>query len=211
MRPVSLAVIAIAITLSVSFAAFGPAPGVNQLGSREAREKIAGTLGLEKSDKVHIKYLSDTIRGNAIVEATIETAFHFTTDKSGDWTVSEIRTREGVWESIELIQTAVKKEKALRTTADLRFFAIAIDAYKREHGTYITAKTCRELCDILVPRYMKNVIILDPWSREFQYQGSPEKYRLFSVGADGKRDTDDDIIIENSRMIRGPQGDAEIK
>ena len=107
------------------------------------------------------------------------------------------------WESIELIQTAVRKEKALRTTADLRTIATALEAFRRERGYYVVADTHAALIDNLAPRYLNAIIRLDAWSHEFQYKGSDSGYRLASLGADGKPDSGDEIVFENGQLVKG--------
>jgi hypothetical protein len=174
-----------------------------ELGAREAREKIAAALSLDKPDQVRVKNISAGMGGEAIVEAQFDAAFRFTTDKQGNWQAVEVRTGDRRWESIELIQTAVQKEKALRTTADLRTIVTALEAFRRERGFYVIADTNSALIDNLAPRYLPSVIRLDAWSHEFQYKGSESRYRLASLGADGKPDSGDEIIFENGQMIKG--------
>jgi hypothetical protein len=173
-----------------------------ELGAREAREKIAQALGLDKSDAVHIKNISST-GGDAIVEAQFDGAFRFTTDKQGNWQAVEVRTGDRKWESIELIQTAIQKEKALRTSADLRTMATALEAYRRDNGSYVQADTCSALIDNLSPKYLGSILRLDAWSHEFAYKGAAGGYRLASLGRDGKPGTDDDIVFENGRLVKG--------
>jgi hypothetical protein len=189
------------IVLALSF--IGIVAFARELGAREAREKIARTLGLDKPDKVHIKNISRGMGGEAIVEAQFEAAFRFAEDKEGNWQAVEVRTGDRNWESIELIQTALRKEKALRTGADLRTIASALEAYRRESGSYVQADSGSVLIDHLAPRYLNSIIRLDAWSRELSYKGTAGGYRLFSLGPDGKLDTDDDIVFENGRMVKG--------
>lgn len=175
-----------------------------QLGAREARQKIAEALGLVSADDVHIRSISaGQLGGDAIVEARFEAAFHFTTDKNGNWVASEIRVGDRRWESIELIRTAVQKEKILRTTADMRTLATALEAFLRERGFYVAADTGSALVDNLAPRYLKSVIRLDAWSNEFHYKGAESSYRLSSSGPDGRHETDDDIAIEDGALVKG--------
>ena len=181
----------------------GVAAFARELGAREAREKIAQTLGFDKPDNVHIKNISRGMGGDTIVEAQFEAAFRFTTDKEGKWQAIEVRAGDRKWESIELIQTALRKEKALRTGADLRTIATALEAYRRESGSYVQADNGSALIDHLAPRYLTSIIRLDAWSHELNYKGSANGYRLLSLGADGKPDTDDDIVFENGRLVKG--------
>lgn len=198
MKPMPRALVMIALALSF----IGTAAIARDLGAREAREKIARAMGLDKPDNVHIKNISAS-GSDAIVEAQFDAAFRFTTDKEGKWQAVEVRTGDRRWESIELIQTAIGKEKALRTTAELRTVATALEAYHREGGSYVTAETGSALMDNLAPRYLNSIIRLDAWSREFAYKGTAVSYRLASLGADGKPGTDDDIVFENGRLVKG--------
>ena len=172
------------------------------LGAREAREKIAAALGLDKADRVHVKSIS-AMSGDAIVEAQVEAAFRLTTDKDGKWKAVEVRTGDRRWESLELIDTAVGKEKALRTTAELRTIVTALEAYKRERGHCVVAETGAALIDHLAPRYLGTVTRLDAWSHELQYKGTETSYRIASVGPDGKPNTADDIVFENGQLVKG--------
>ena len=191
--------LAIAVALSfVAVVAFA-----RELGAREAREKIAQALGFDKPDRVHIKHISHGPGSEAIVEAQFDAAFRFTTDKDGKWQAVEVRTADRQWESIELIQTAIQKEKALRTTAELRTIATALEAYRRETGSYVKAETGAALIDQLTPRYMNTILRLDAWSHELDYRGTPASYRLASSGADGKSGTEDDIVFENGQLVKG--------
>lgn len=203
MKPRSRVVMLIALMLSL----IGVAALARELGAREAREKIAQALGIDKADDIHIKNISRT-GSDAIVEAQFDTAFRFTSDKDGKWQAVEMRTGDRKWESIELIRTAIQKEKTLRTSADLRTLAVALEAYRRDNGSYVQARNCSALIDNLSPKYLGSVIRLDAWSREFEYKGDAGSYRLASLGPDGKAGTGDDIVLENGRLIQGSTGGA---
>ena len=198
MKPRPRVLILIALMLSL----IGVVAIARELGAREARETIARALGLDKPDNVHIKTISRT-GSEAIVEAQFDAAFRFTSDKDGKWQAVEVRTGDRKWESIELIQTAIQKEKTLRTSADLRTLATALEAYRRDTGSYVQAGTCSALIDNLSPKYLSSIIRLDAWSREFDYKGASGGYRLASLGPDGKAGTGDDIVFENGQLVKG--------
>jgi hypothetical protein len=173
-----------------------------ELGARDARERIAQALGLDKSSRIHVKSIHAT--GNeAVVEATVDTAFLLTDDKKNGWTVTQVRTGDRRWESIDLLQTAVRKEKILRTSAELSALATALEAYRRDHGSYVEASTGAGLIDKLNPQYLANAMRLDAWSNEFDYHGGGSSYRLGSAGPDGKPGTDDDLVMQNGKMVGG--------
>jgi hypothetical protein len=174
------------------------------LGAGEARQQIAAALGFDNTVDIHIKDMNSGLNGRQmVVEATIDTAFRLERDNQGKWKVVEVRTGDRRWESIELIETAVRKEKVLRTTADLRTLSTALEAYRREQGSYVTADSGRNLIDALAPRYLPVVLRLDAWSNEFAYRGTPASYKLSSAGPDGKANTGDDIVIENGQLTGG--------
>jgi hypothetical protein len=195
--PRALTIGALAISL-IWVAAFA-----SDLRSREARKAIAQAIGFDKPDGVRVKSIGSPAGGDAVVEATIEAGFHLRKGKDGNWTAVEVRTGDRRWESIELIQTAVLKEKTLRTTADLRTIATALEAFKRERGHYVASATSVGLIDLLAPRYLPTVIRIDAWSNEFEYSGTTSGYRLASLGPDGKPGTSDDIVIENGQLVKG--------
>ncbi|HVG18156.1 MAG TPA: type II secretion system protein GspG [Blastocatellia bacterium] len=194
-RPLVMIAITLSLVWAVAFA--------RELGAREARERIAIALGLDKPDSVRIKNISAGMGGEAIVEAQFDASFRFAQGKDGGWSAVEVRTGDRKWESIELIQTAVRKEKELRTTADMRTLVTALEAFRRERGFYVAADTNSALVDNLSPRYLGAIIRLDAWSHEFEYEGTATGYRLASLGPDGKPRTGDEIIIENGRLVKG--------
>jgi len=191
------------VMISLALSLIGMAAFARELGAREAREKIAQTLGFEKPDSVHVKNINRGLGGEAIVEAQFDASFRFTTDKSGGWQPVEVRTGDRKWESIELIQTALRKEKALRTGADLRTIATALEAYRRANGSYVSAESEAVLMDHLSPAYLGSIIRFDAWSRELSYKGTATTYRLASLGPDGRSGTDDDIVLENGQLVKG--------
>src|SRR5262249_41229645 len=85
------------------------------LSVKQARELLQhlGGANLPK-DQVQIKKIEVGAAGGAIIEAQIETAFRVQKEKSG-WRIAEVRLGDRQWESFELIEEAVKREKARRT------------------------------------------------------------------------------------------------
>lgn len=198
MKAISRALLLIAVAVSILWAGMAA-----DLGAREARQSVAAALGFDNIEKVRVKKISTGIGGQATVEATVETVFRLARDKQGNWKAVEVRTGDRRWESIELIETAVRKEKELRTRADLGALATALEAYRREHGAYVEARTCSALIDQLAPGYLRSIIRLDAWSHEFDYTGTMSSYRLASLGPDGKPNTGDEIVFENGRLVEG--------
>jgi hypothetical protein len=185
--------LAILIAASLSLFAF-QTRAAGDLTPKEARRVIARLAGIElPSDAVRIKSISP-MGNSAVVVAQVETAFRLVNDKD-KWRVAEIRTGDRRWEDMDLLVRALNAEKTSRVRAELETIATALEAFRRERGSYVEAKTEAALVDFLSPRYLARVIRLDAWHRPYEYEGSRESYLLRSLGPDGKSGTSDDVVL----------------
>jgi len=184
----ALAFISVSSLLVVTTRAAG------DLSPKEARRLIARMAGIElPSDAVRVKSVSAT--GNsAVVVAQVETAFRFV-NENGKWRVAEIRTGDRRWENVELLVQALNAEKTTRVRAELETIATALEAFRRERGSYIESKSEAALVDFLSPRYLARVIRVDAWHRPYEYEGTRDAYLLRSLGPDGKPGTADDVVL----------------
>ena len=185
--------LAILIAAGLSLFAFQTS-AQGDLTPKEARRVIARQAGIElPSDAVRVKSIS--MMGNtAVVVAQVETAFRLVSDKD-KWLVAEIRTGDRRWEDMDLLIRALNAEKTSRVRAELETIATALEAFRRERGSYVEAKTEAALIDFLSPRYLARVIRLDAWHRPYEYEGSRESYVLRSLGPDGQVGTSDDVVL----------------
>lgn len=185
--------LAILIAASLSLFAF-QTRAAGDLTPKEARRVIARLAGIElPSDAVRIKSISP-MGNSAVVVAQVETAFRLVSDKD-KWRVAEIRTGDRRWEDMDLLVRALNAEKTSRVRAELETIATALEAFRRERGSYVEAKTEAALVDFLSPHYLARVIRLDAWHRPYEYEGSRESYVLRSLGPDGQANTADDIMV----------------
>jgi hypothetical protein len=170
----------------------------DSLSQSQARKLIANLAGIQlPSNAVRVRQVS-MMGSSAVVVAQVETAFRFAKADDGKWRVAEIRTGDNRWEDVETLVRAVNAEKAERARAELETLATALEAYRRERGFYVVAKTEGPLVDHLNPRYLARVIRVDPWHKPYLYEGAPDSYTLRSAGADGKENTPDDLVRHNS-------------
>src|SRR5262245_63951012 len=153
--------------------AFWLSAAADDISVRQARELIQNIAGANLTqDQVRIKNISAGVGGGGvIVEAQIETAFRLTKDKEG-WRIAEARLGAGQWESFDLIEEALRREKVRRTNDLLRQIADGLGAYKSERGQFVQSDRIAVLLDFLSPRYVKFPQRVDLWGNEFEYQGS---------------------------------------
>jgi len=114
----------------------------------------------------------------------------------------------GVLAAIVVPKFAGRGEQARQTAAQTQIanFGTALDAYEVDNGTY--PKGRNGLGDLIqAPRdsqnwkgpYMdeKKGIPADPWGRPYVYEcpgkHNPSSYDLYSVGPDGRANSDDDV------------------
>jgi hypothetical protein len=170
------------------------------LSPKEARHLIARLAGIQlPSDAVRVKEIS-VLGESATVVAQVETAFKFVKDEKDKWRVAEIRTGDRRWEDLDTLMRALNVEKSARARAELETIATALEVYRRDHGSYVEAKSEAALVDHLNPRYLARVIRVDPWHQAYEYEGTPTSFVLRSAGPDGKSNTPDDVtVVSNAR------------
>jgi predicted transcriptional regulator len=194
----NLASVGISLLFGCVFLFASPGDNLSVSKARELLQHIGGA-NLDK-DQVRIKDITPSLTGgDVIVEAQIETAFRITRD-NGDWRVSEIRLGDRQWESFDLVEEAVKREKVRRTTIMLKEFADGLTAYQRDRGKFVETEEIAELLDYLSPRYLPTPYRFDLWGKELKYRGKATSYRLVSAGPDRKAGTKDDLVIENGLL-----------
>ena len=165
------------------------------LSVKEARRLIARMAGIQlPSDAVRIKDVS-SLGSSATVTAQVETAFKFEKGSDGKWKVAEIRTGDRRWANFELLTKALNAEKTSRAQAELETIATALEAFRRERGSYLESKSEAALIDNLNPRFMARVIRVDPWHQPYEYEGTRTSFVLRSAGPDEKPNTPDDVVI----------------
>lgn len=169
-----------------------------RLSESDARRAIASIAGARLNrDQVVIKNIQ-TFGSTASVTASVETAFRLEQGDDKRWTVAEVSTGEGKWESVELLRRALETEKRARAGAELETLSNALAAYRRERGAYVVSDNQSVLIDHLSPRYVTQIIRRDPWSNFYLYTGTPDRFELRSTGADGKANTPDDVVVSKS-------------
>ncbi len=169
----------------------------SDLTPKEARRLIARMAGIQlPSDAVRVKEVS-AMGNSATVVAQIETAFRFDKGGDGKWRVAEIRTGDRRWEDVDMLVKALNAEKSARARAELESIATALEAFRRERGFYVEAKTEAALIDNLNPRYLTRVVRIDPWHQPYEYEGTRTSFVLRSAGPDEKPNTADDLTISH--------------
>ena len=79
--------------------------------------------------------------------------------------------------------------------------ANAVEKYRTSNGSLPRAKDIAALADTLHPLYMSELVREDGWGNAIDYEVTgASTFRLVSRGADGRRGTADDVVVENNRQ-----------
>lgn len=167
---------------------------------KRARCLLGSLLGVETpSDAVRIQEVDPmpiplASQPSATVVALVRVDARLLNDKAG-WRVSELRTGNRDWVLLEPLVAAVNEEKQKKARAELALIAKALENFRKERGSYVVSDSQAAAIDHLSPRYLAQVIRVDPWHQPYKYQGDRDHFTLRSAGPDGKADTADDIEL----------------
>ena len=109
--------------------------------------------------------------------------------------MSEFHSGTRQWLKIEGLESSIASVRLTRTNQQMDLIASALDAYKRDRGSFVISDKHSVLIDHLTPHYLHQVIRFDTWQHPFRYQGDREHFTLRSLGPDGKENTSDDIVV----------------
>lgn len=169
---------------------------------KRARCLLASLLGVDlPSDAVRIQEVSPSplplaSQASATVVAWVRVDARLLNDKKG-WRVTELRTGTRDWTTLDSVVAAVNQEKQMLARRELESMARALDCFRKDRGSFVVSDSQAVVMDHLSPRYLTQVIRLDPWHRPYKYQGERDHFILRSAGPDGKADTLDDIQLSN--------------
>lgn len=149
------------------------------------------------SDAVRIKELSSLNLGSepsALAIALVHADFRLNKDKSG-WRAIQMRTGNRDWVNLESVPSSIDELKRQQTSEDMNQVAAALEAYRKDRGSFVVTDKHHVVIDHLNPRYLTRVIRTDRWFRPLRYQGDAAHFTLRSLGQDGKENTADDIVV----------------
>ena len=179
-------------------------PAAVQPTVKRARCLLGSLFGVEvPSDAIRIQEVSPleiplADRPSAVVVAWVRTDIRLLSGPKG-WQVTDLRTGTNNWANLESIISSVDELKRAQARLELVATGKALEAFRKDRGSYVVSDSHTVLIDYLNPRYLSVVVRVDPWSRPYAYEGNPNQFTLRSLGADGKENTPDDIVITQTR------------
>lgn len=171
--------------------------GCGKSAQKQIQQAVAGFDGAElKSNQIEIS----NIQGDGeytIAEVTVRTAVKLRKE-NGQWVIDEVRLGDRRWEKAERIVAALDFQRRQDALGQLEQIRQGIRGYRAQHSEIPQSDGFTALIDELTPRYLAQVVRIDPWSNPFQYRAlGPDSYDLRSAGPDGKFETEDDVLLEN--------------
>ncbi|MFN2492424.1 MAG: type II secretion system protein GspG, partial [Pyrinomonadaceae bacterium] len=135
---------------------------------------------------------------SALAVAWVKVDARFVNTDGSGWKVSEIRTGTRDWVKLGPLTDALNERKRLKARTELETIAKALEEFRRHRGFYIASDQHTVVIDHLSPRYLPQVIRLDPWNQPYKYEGQRDRFVLSSGGPDRTHGTPDDVRLANS-------------
>lgn len=129
---------------------------------------------------------------SAVVVAWIRVEARLLNGSKG-WEVGELRTGAGEWVKLDSMIAALNEAKQQQAREELESMAKALELFRGERGFYVVSEKHSVAIDHLNPRYLGQIIRVDPWHQPYKYDGQRDCFTLRSSGPDGKDNTADDI------------------
>lgn len=172
-------------------------PGCGRSLERQTRDQLR-TLGGAELDAEAVEVTNARASGGrATAEVTIRTAV--TLRRQGNqWVLDEIRLGDRRWEKVDRIVQAMEQARSEETRRQMDKILAGIAGYRSVHGRLPKLDDFVELIDLLNPEFLDEVIRLDGWQNPFRFELEDDgTLELRSDGPDGKRGTDDDLVIRS--------------
>lgn len=169
---------------------------------KRARCLLGGLLGVEvPSDAVRIQEVAPlpiplAPQPSAVVVAWIRVEARLLNGTKG-WQVGELRTGKREWVKLGPLVEALNEVKQEKARTELESIAKALELFRGERGFYVVSEEHSVVIDHLNPRYLSQIIRVDPWHQPYKYDGQRDHFTLRSSGPDGKDNTADDIKLAN--------------
>jgi hypothetical protein len=141
-----------------------------------------------------VKQLS-LMGSSAVAEVEVAGVFTVAKDARGKWRATGFELGGAAVGDLKALWDTAGARKVARLGEDFSTLADALEAFRRERGSYVVAEDSVVLLDHLSPRYIKRIIRLDPWHNPYRYTGTAASFTLSSDGPDGKRSTADDVTL----------------
>jgi hypothetical protein len=173
-----------------------PGCGGARLSHEEIRKQVAelGSSSLVP-DAVSIRRIVSQGGNRAIAETSVELAFQMERDsENSPWHITSVRLGDQNWVSVQELIAALNETKRKVTAASLEKLTAGVATYRQRNGSAPAGTDIKELTDVLHPLYMKDLVLDDAWGRQILVETTPPNIRFRSVGADGMRDTPDDLL-----------------
>lgn len=175
---------------------------VSDLTVKNARCLVAELFAVDlPSDAVRIKSLSGFVvpiasEPSALVVTRVRFDVRFARDR-GKWHIQDFRTGSRDWVSVDSLVATVASAKSTQARDEMKLIAGALDKFRQDRGGFLVSDQHPTLIDHLSPKYLAQVIRVDPWQNGYQYEGTRDRFTLRSAGPDGKLNTADDIVLSS--------------
>jgi hypothetical protein len=196
--------------VSLVFIALSFAPVAAEPAKRELLHQMLTAMGADAPDSTPELALFERNLSDDDMKAVI--AF-FRTPAGLHLAATTREVNKGAMVNLE---AAISRSKQKRTIADLRTLAVSVEAYATDENLYPPTSDLDHLAKLITPTYLRSMVRLDGWGKEYIYISDSKAYRIISAGPDGRLSPDsqklgvqhgdfgDDLIFENGEFVQPP-------
>jgi hypothetical protein len=170
--------------------------GGARISHEEIRKQIA-ELGNSTlvPEAVSVRRIVSQGGNRAIAETSVELTFQMERDsETSPWHIASVRLGDQNWVSVPELIAALNESKRKITAASLEKLAAGVVTYRQKNGSPPAGTDIKALADVLHPLYMKDLVLDDAWGHQILVDATSPNIRFRSLGADGVRDTADDLL-----------------
>jgi len=170
--------------------------GGARLSHEEIRKQVAelGNSAL-LPEAVSVRRIVTQSGNRAIAETSVELTFQMERDSANSpWHITSVRLGDQNWVSVQELVAALNESKRRITAVSLEKLTAGVATYRQQNGSPPAGTNIKALADVLHPLYMKDLVLDDAWGRQILVETTSPNIRFRSVGADGVRDTADDLL-----------------
>jgi len=170
--------------------------GGARLSHEEIRKQVAelGNSSLVP-EAVSIRRVVTQGGNRAIAETSVDLTFQMERDSANSpWHITSVRLGDQNWVSVPELIAALNESRRKATAVSLEKLTAGVATYRQQNGSAPAATDIKALTDVLHPLYMKDLVLDDAWGHQILVESASPTIRFRSLGADGLRDTADDLL-----------------
>ena len=100
---------------------------------------------------------------------------------------------------------ALREAKAMDARGDMQSISLAVTSWIANDGSLADAPDFDALIAHIEPTWVRVAPRIDPWGKPYEWSTDGTSWKLQTPGRDGKRGTDDDMVMSDGQITQIPK------